>query len=1173
MTTGDKFVSIQPKRLMGFLDFRDRFLDYVKERLAKITEVAYGDDGTVGGSITMSEFGSGIDRFQLDNDIIGSDGAGNFTLADAELAGRDVGFQFENANAVDYHVAYHYTERPRGIQINPRTGDPEFKELEETLGNRIEPDLVTDNGTTITFRVNSATRLYAADAALDQTGRRCLVWKKTPGRTAIIEALAVELLTVTNNGGEMEVTSSGLFGQTVGSVSTTPSDYYVLLLGASLSIHTLASEPGYHYIGKITGAGSGSAPSFDLTGQLNIGPIISDINVISELHHGNRKLRTKADNSDVDETQLEIQGRPDAGFPIVFSVDEDGDMRVEGTSGFGGVPDATKLIKLHGIALPGEVEGQMEYGAGLTAGGSGVTDALPRHDFGTLTSIYYHLINQWTASDSTITRLYAKSGGGGKGFAWTHNADYDYATDNWRKDQDGNEAWSFETDQGLISFLFREAANNGTWDSTARPSSTTGWDMRLRLNGASGGTHGLETFGTTELGNDLWDTTKGAIDSDALIARLIAKATNTTADGTYSLMGHFQRAGGSTPTGDTRIYITKEGELVVTTNCSHDGTDWAKDVTGVGAQKFVLGKKLQLFTRYKTDNTDWTDAEWYHPSVLGTPVLEIDNDASSSPNSLPEVVAYFKLLSLDAYSDIDITTAGDLNISANQVDITSGKLRPWDGISDIGANNLSSRVEMEDSRISGFGTVADVSIGGAGPSVLNILEFLSLVSGRGNFNIYWLQNLGSSLSTNFDGLYIVMNALWDGATELWSKPDIDQNAVALHINFYDPDTGTAGANAQIRFLVHGPSAGTWGTSSWGSQYSFNFNNNTASPAEAASALFYGALELGTGLTGNGPLLGDEGEVPRLTVNRVTSVANIRTLVFQSSKYGGGDTIRLYATENGVGAAGPCLEFTIRAKWDDSASQWTDDGESGNSYMLMFSQNSTYPLQLLSHPSAIATWSDALGSADWTRMSAMGDGILASADVDCRHLVASGDAYADKFVAVDNEDGFEFDSGTRTFYRTVGVGEALWANYLTTGEIYTITNDPSGAGKPSAIDVGVSTTLVADTEIQLPIQVPDGVTLTSIRLYLYNGGTLSTEVYIARETLSDLSTTPKTSLLAAGTLALPSVGIGTGYTDVAPDQNNIIDNSYSYYLSIKVKASKWTVIRGARFTFTTDHMVF
>lgn len=50
MSTGDKFVSIQPKRLMGFLDFRDRFLDYIKAQLQDIVEVAYGDDGTVGGT-------------------------------------------------------------------------------------------------------------------------------------------------------------------------------------------------------------------------------------------------------------------------------------------------------------------------------------------------------------------------------------------------------------------------------------------------------------------------------------------------------------------------------------------------------------------------------------------------------------------------------------------------------------------------------------------------------------------------------------------------------------------------------------------------------------------------------------------------------------------------------------------------------------------------------------------------------------------------------------------------------------------------------------------------------------------------------------------------------------------------------------------------------------------
>jgi len=239
MTTGDKFVSIQPKRIMGFLDFRDRFLDFIRAQYSDLVAEIFGDDGTFGSSIGMSEFGSGVDRVQLDSTSLkGSDGNGALLIPDAELSGQDVGLQFENIDDTIYFVGQHLALRPRGIQINPRTGFPEFLEFEETIGLRDDPSPsmgVTDNGDgTITFRVNTVGRPFAADVGVDQTGRQVLVWKKTPGRLAITEALAVEQLTIVENGGNLEVTSVGNFGQTT--VSTNTSDYFVLLLGPVISL-------------------------------------------------------------------------------------------------------------------------------------------------------------------------------------------------------------------------------------------------------------------------------------------------------------------------------------------------------------------------------------------------------------------------------------------------------------------------------------------------------------------------------------------------------------------------------------------------------------------------------------------------------------------------------------------------------------------------------------------------------------------------------------------------------------------------------------------------------------------------------------------------------------------------------------------------------------------------
>ena len=54
MSTGDKFVNIVPKKLMGFLDFRDRFLDYTKAQLSAFHTHAFGQDGFFNDVVTIS---------------------------------------------------------------------------------------------------------------------------------------------------------------------------------------------------------------------------------------------------------------------------------------------------------------------------------------------------------------------------------------------------------------------------------------------------------------------------------------------------------------------------------------------------------------------------------------------------------------------------------------------------------------------------------------------------------------------------------------------------------------------------------------------------------------------------------------------------------------------------------------------------------------------------------------------------------------------------------------------------------------------------------------------------------------------------------------------------------------------------------------------------------------
>jgi hypothetical protein len=353
MATGDKFVNIAQKRLLGFLDFKDRWLDYFKKIFEDITENAFGQNGFFNTVVTMSAFG--VDKIQLDNDVVGTDAAGHFMVTSEKLAGRSPsasGIQVENLVAVTYSVALIYSERPDGIQINPRTGFPEFLTVQEHIGVRDEPDVVTDNGDgTMTFRVNSVARPFPDDVsnAHLQVGRTVVVWKKSPGKTAVTEGLAILEGTVANVAGNNEITVTGTFGQVIGAASTNTSDYFVLLEGPTVSRQDLSVEPFTLFVGTFVGTGAGNPPgTFVITGQNTLGPVAADLGQVTAPHHGNLQIQTRADGADVNQPQIEALN---AAAASVFSVDEDGDTLIDGTLDVNGAVTFDTLTVLNNANL------------------------------------------------------------------------------------------------------------------------------------------------------------------------------------------------------------------------------------------------------------------------------------------------------------------------------------------------------------------------------------------------------------------------------------------------------------------------------------------------------------------------------------------------------------------------------------------------------------------------------------------------------------------------------------------------------------------------------------------------------------------------------------------------------------------------------------------------------
>lgn len=329
MATGDTFLALANKRLLGFQDFGERFFNYQQKQIQEANQRAFGQDGFFGGTqVTMSAYSGS--RVQINNDVEGADNAGNFLTTDAKLAGRDVGLAFQNTNSVTYSVAMHHATRPRGIAINPRTARPDFVAYEDTIGELHEPDAVaiSGGGTTLTFDVDSVVDPFSP-SAVNNAGRICAVWKKIPGEAATIEAAAVEEVAVTWSGTANQVITTSLLGQV--DPSTIASDYLVLMIGPTIvrqSIEDLADTAGYLFVAELVG---GSPPgSFDYSKQndLGVGFAVALDQITRIGTNGDLKLSVQAHPSDSSESQIQVVDS--SGSPVNWTVDEDGNMETQG---------------------------------------------------------------------------------------------------------------------------------------------------------------------------------------------------------------------------------------------------------------------------------------------------------------------------------------------------------------------------------------------------------------------------------------------------------------------------------------------------------------------------------------------------------------------------------------------------------------------------------------------------------------------------------------------------------------------------------------------------------------------------------------------------------------------------------------------------------------------------
>ena len=138
----------------------------------------------------------------------------------------------DTSGATIYEVFLACSTIPKTVTANPRTNTPEYTEEETILGVVIQPDQVTDLGggsVELRFPATGVDMPYICSDSM--AGREATAYLAA-GPESAITATAIETATITNSGGR-NLLVIGDLGQ--GSVSTTPSDYRMVVRGLGVS--------------------------------------------------------------------------------------------------------------------------------------------------------------------------------------------------------------------------------------------------------------------------------------------------------------------------------------------------------------------------------------------------------------------------------------------------------------------------------------------------------------------------------------------------------------------------------------------------------------------------------------------------------------------------------------------------------------------------------------------------------------------------------------------------------------------------------------------------------------------------------------------------------------------------------------------------------------------------
>lgn len=276
MPTADRRINVYEKRLLSRTGINTQFLQFLIDELDENIAAIFQSTSGVLDQDTIDLDSSANDTFSLDltnaSRVI-TDAGHVIDLSLITGTGITDDIPFENANAVLYYVGIRFAEVEDGIELNPRTGDPEYPAFKQTYG-----ELGTPNSLTDTFQSNL--RVFINDiteSGVDHSGRTVRVWLADPvsGVESIAYFEGTSAYSAPNNYVDIPYSgAAGPLGQDTSSnpPSTTPADYKIFIEGATWRRNTdLRTDSAYAFIGIVTGNGPAATPTvFDTSDQVPI---------------------------------------------------------------------------------------------------------------------------------------------------------------------------------------------------------------------------------------------------------------------------------------------------------------------------------------------------------------------------------------------------------------------------------------------------------------------------------------------------------------------------------------------------------------------------------------------------------------------------------------------------------------------------------------------------------------------------------------------------------------------------------------------------------------------------------------------------------------------------------------------------------------------------------------